>query len=202
MPDTCPLFQGPGFVARPLAAPQLPLLQALFEANPAYFRAINGRTAAPDEAQAEFDELPPPHLPFRQRWVAGLSDDAAGEDAPLLGVVVVLADLGVAGAWHIALLLLDQACHGSGLAAAVMAGLQAWVRADGAQWLRLGVVAGNRHAERFWLRQGFAEVRVRHGVDTGGRLNSVRVLVKPLAGGTLAGYLQQMPRDLPACDLP
>lgn len=197
-----PLFQGPGWRVAPLTAAQVPRLQALFDANPGYFQAINGRRATPDEAQVEFDERPPPHLPFRQRWVAGVVDDAGALAGTLAGTLVVVADLGTAGVWHIALLLIDQARHGSGLAAAVVAGLEAWARAQGAQWLRLGVVVGNARAERFWQRQGFQPARLRRGMDTGGRLNDVQVMVKPLAGGTLATYLALVPRDHPDADLP
>ncbi|GCL65305.1 GNAT family N-acetyltransferase [Pseudaquabacterium pictum] len=198
MAGDTPLFQGRGWRVDALTVDQLPRLQALFDANPGYFQAINGRDAAPDEAQTEFDELPPPHLPFRQRWVAGVHEEAGA----LVGTLVVVADLGTPGVWHIALLLIDQARHGSGLAAAVVAGLQRWAAARGAQWLRLGVVVGNARAERFWLRQGFQPARLRRGVDTGGRLNDLQVMVKPLAGGTLATYLTLVPRDHPDADLP
>ena len=184
--------------ARELTTRDVPLLQALFDANPGYFHTVNGRPAAPDAAQLEFDELPPPHLPFRQRWVAGLFDDAGA----LRGSLVLVADLGAPGVWHIALLLVDQARHGSGLAAQVMAELQAWAGSQGAQWLRLGVVVGNVRAQRFWLRQGFTVTRLRRGIDTGGRLNDLQVMVKPLAGGTLPDYLTQVPRDAPGADLP
>lgn len=198
MADMAPLFSGQGWSVRPLDATQVPRLQALFDANPGYFQAINGRNAEPDEAQREIDELPPPHLPFRQRWVAGLFDDAGA----LVGALVLLADLGTPGVWHVALLLVDQARHGSGLAGQVLTGLQAWVRAQGAQWLRLGVVVGNLRARRFWLRQGFQPTRLRRGIDTGGRINDLQVMVKPLAGGTLADYLALVPRDRPDADLP
>lgn len=198
MTDTTVLFHGPGWQVRTLAAGQVPLLQALFDANPGYFQAVNGRPAAPDEAQLEFDELPPPHLPFRQRWVAGLFSDGGA----LQGTLVLVADLGAPGVWHIALLLVDQTHHGSGLAAQVMAGLQAWAGGQGAQWLRLGVVVGNLRAQRFWLRRGFTVTRLRRGIDTGGRLNDLQVMVKPLAGGTLADYLTLVPRDAPDADLP
>jgi RimJ/RimL family protein N-acetyltransferase len=198
MTDRTALFQGPGFRATALAASQLPQLQALFDANPGYFQAIHGRPAWPQEAQAEFDELPPPHLHFSQRWVLGIFDDGGA----LLGVLVLVADLGAAGVWHIALLLIDQARHGSGLAGRVLAALQAWALASGALWLRLGVVVGNQRAERFWARHGFAQTRLRRGIDTGGRLNDLRVMIKPLAGGTLADYLALVPRDQPEADLP
>lgn len=195
-----PLFDGPGFVARPLAAAEVPLLQALFDANPRSFLVVNGRPAPPDAAQTEFDERPPPHLPYRQHWIAGLF--APHDDGRLHGVLVLVADLGAAGVWHLGLLLVDAAQQGRGLAPAVMAALERWAHGQGAQWLRLGVVAGNARAERFWQRQGFHEARIRTGVDTGGRLNTVRVMVKPLAGGTLADYHRLVPRDQPQSDLP
>lgn len=192
------LFGGPGFSARPLARDELPQLQVLFDANPASFLVVNGRPAPPDAARAEFDERPPAHLAWRQHWIAGLWSPQGA----LLGVLVLVADLGAPGVWHIGLLLIDGAHQGTGLAGAVMAALEDWARAAGAQWLRLGVVAGNSRAERFWQRQGFSEARVRHGVDTGGRLNRVRVMVKPLAGGALGDYLQLLPRDHRESDLP
>lgn len=193
-----PLFDGPGFTMRPLARQELPQLQALFDANPASFLTVNGRPAPPDAAQTEFDERPPAHLAWRAHWIAGLW----APDGALAGVLVLVADLGAPGVWHIGLLLIDGRHQGTGLAGAVMAALEAWARAGGAEWLRLGVVVGNARAEAFWQRQGFTEVRRRHGVDTGGRLNTVRVMVKPLAGGTLGDYLRQVPRDAPGSDLP
>ncbi len=64
--------------------------------------------------------------------------------------------------------------------------------------MRLGAVVGNARAEAFWLRMGYVEVKRRAAVDTGGRLNDLRVMVKPLAVGvTLADYLDKVARDRP-----
>ena len=74
------------------------------------------------------------------------------------------------------------------------------VRADGVrgrEWLRLGVVHGNLRAERFWDALGYVEARTRQGVELGKLVNTVRVMVKPLAGGTLARYLTLVGRDRP-----
>jgi hypothetical protein len=45
----------------------------------------------------------------------------------------------------------------------------------------------------------FATTRhvVREGVDTGGRINVLRVMVKALAGQPLVDYLERVPRDRP-----
>ena len=75
--------------------------------------------------------------------------------------------------------------------------LEAWARQNGAHWLRLGVVQGHTRAERFWQRQGFTEARVRQGVQMGRHTHTLRVLFKPLAGGTLEQYLALLARDRP-----
>jgi GNAT superfamily N-acetyltransferase len=199
------LFRSARLAARELAAHEVPCLQALFDANPLYFQAVNGRPPTSDEAQQEFDEQPPPHLPFTRRWCLGLfgpQGQADGEGEALQGVAVIVQDLCGPGVWHIALYLVATALHGSGTAGATYRAMEAWMRHGGARWLRLGVVAGNARAERFWQAQGFAEVRRREGIDTGGRVNDLRVLAKPLNGGTLADYLALVPRDRPGSALP
>jgi GNAT superfamily N-acetyltransferase len=206
IPDAPPVFECAALYARELRADEVLRLQAFFEANPDYFIGINGRQPHPDEAQSEFDEMPPPHLGFSRRWFLGLFDrveTGQPEQATLAGVAIVVSDLGASGVWHLALFFLDGALQGRGVASEVQAALEAWMRAQGARWLRLGVVEGNQRAQRFWSRQGFQPVRSREGVDTGGRLNTVHVLVKPMtAGADLAAYLELMPRDRPGSTLP
>ena len=54
---------------------------------------------------------------------------------------------------------------------------------------------GNTRAEQFWERCGYHEVRRREGIPMGVRVNDVRVMVKPLAEGSIADYLAQVARD-------
>jgi GNAT superfamily N-acetyltransferase len=192
------LFRTARFAVCELGASDMPVLQALFDENPDYFIAINGRRPHPDEAQTEFDELPPPHLGFTRRWFTGIFAHAGG----LQGVAVVVADLCAPGVWHIALFWLANLQHGNGAAAEIFEALERWTLGHGAKWLRLGVVKGNPRAERFWQRHGFVETRVREGVDTGGRVHTVRVLVKSLTGAPLVAYLDVVPRDRPGSHLP
>lgn len=187
------LFESAAIGARRLAAHEVPALQAFFEANPEYFQSINGRPPLSDEAQTEFDELPPAHLGFGERWMLGLFDRRDGQ---LVGVAALLSDFVAAGVWHVALFLLASHLHGQGRAGELYAAMETWMRQGGARWLRLGVVAGNAKAERFWAKLGYLEVRRREGIDTGGRINTLRVLVKPLAEGvSLDAYLELMARD-------
>ena len=62
------------------------------------------------------------------------------------------------------------------------------MKAGGAKWLRLGVVAGNTRAERFWEKCGYREVRTREGVRMGERLNTLRVMMKPLGRGSVGPF--------------
>ena len=87
--------------------------------------------------------------------------------------------------------------HGTGDAQALYRGLEAWAATNDAAWLRLGVVQGNARAERFWEVLGFVQSRIRGGVEMGRLTNTLRVMFKPLAGGTREDYLSLLPRDRP-----
>jgi GNAT superfamily N-acetyltransferase len=192
------LFETPRFRVRELGRDAVPAVQALFDANPEYFVTVGGRAPRPDEAQVEFDELPPDHLSYTRRWFGGVF----GRDGALEGVVIVVSDLSAPAVSHLALFLVATRLHGSGAAAEVYAALESWIVRSGAHWLRLGVVAGNARAERFWQQRGFDEVRQRFRTEDDGRTNTIRVLVKPLRGGSLDDYLRLVPRDRPDSSLP
>lgn len=170
-----------------------PLLQRFFEANAAYFDAVFGEAAGPGAARDEIRELPPDGWSYTRRWLLGY----VAADGELAAVADVVSDLLVPGAWHVGLFIVATARHGSGQAALLYRGVESWAAGNGARWLRLGVVQGNVRAERFWAAQGFVETRTRVGVVMGRRTNTLRVLVKPLGGETLAAYLARVPRDRP-----
>jgi GNAT superfamily N-acetyltransferase len=170
-----------------------PLLQRFFEANPAYFDAVFGEPAGADAARDEIRDLPPAGWSFTRRWLLGY----AAADGELAAVADVVSDLLVPDVWHIGLFIVATSRHGSGDAGVLYRGLESWAASHGARWLRLGVVQGNARAERFWEAQGFVETRTRARVEMGRRTNTLRVMVKPLPGGTLDAYLAAVPRDRP-----
>ena len=171
----------------------MPLLQRFFDANPDYFLAVNGEIAGADEAHEEVHGSLPAGWPFTRKWVVGIADS----NGALVAMMNVVTDLLAAGVWHIGLFMVGVEARGTGLAPALLRRLERWAIAGGAAWLRLGVVAGNARAEKFWESAGFVEVRCREGVAMGRKINTVRAMVKPLAGGTLPDYLQQVARDRP-----
>jgi GNAT superfamily N-acetyltransferase len=170
-----------------------PLLQSFLEANPEYFIAVNGKPAGPDEARETIQDPLPAGWPFTKKWLIGYVD-GAGELAAMANVV---SDLLATGVWHIGLFIVASARHGNGEARILHQGLQDWASSHGAKWMRLGVVRGNARAERFWESLGYVQTRVREGIAMGTRINTVRVMVKPLDAGTIEDYLAVVSRDRP-----
>ncbi len=192
------LFESTSFTVRELLAEEIPLLQALFEANPDYFVIVGGQPPRPDEAQQEFDEQVPGHLSFGKRWFAGAFDRAG----TLRGLVILVSDLSAPGVWHTALFFLEGSLRRTGAAMELHDALQSYARRSGARWLRLAVIDGNAPAQRFWAKCGYQQVRTRPYPTLSGETKLARVLVKPLADGTLEQYVLLVPRDAPESSLP
>ena len=169
------------------------LLQRFFEENPLYFESVNGEPPQPTEAHEEIHGALPAGWPYTKKWVIGYAN-AQGSLAAMANLV---SDLIAPSVWHIGTFIVATSKHGSGDAHTLYQNLESWARGHGAQWLRLGVVQGNVRAERFWERQGFIETRVRSGVSMGKLTNTLRVMFKPLAGGSIAQYLALVERDRP-----
>ena len=168
-------------------------LQRFFDANPDYFIAVNGEPAGPEEARDELEGALPPGWTFTRKWMIGYVD--ANRD--VVAMATIVSDLIARSVWHIGLFIVATERHGRGDAQHVYRGLESWMRANGARWLRLGVVAGNTRAERFWTREGYVETRTRTGIEMGRRVNTIRVMVKALEGEAIERYLALVERDRP-----
>jgi GNAT superfamily N-acetyltransferase len=176
-----------------LTSNEEPMLQRFFEANPQYFLAVNGEPAGPNEAHEEIHGELPPGWSFTKKWLIGYVD-AQNE---LVAMANIISDLLAPGVWHIGLFVVATSRHGTGDAQTLHHGLETWALENGAQWLRLGVVQGNARAEHFWESLGYIETRTREGVAMGKLTNTIRVMVKPLDGGSLERYLSLIERDRP-----
>jgi GNAT superfamily N-acetyltransferase len=187
------LFDARPYRAEVLTREDIPALQRFFEESPEYFVAVNGEAPRADEAREEFEDLPPPGYPYRDRYLIKY----LGRDGGMVAMANALSDLFAPGIWHIGLFIVGSHLHGSGAAAEMYGALEAWMRAGGARWARLGVVEGNARAERFWEKAGYVEVRKREGVEMGKRINTLRVMVKPLDESSLEDYLALAARDRP-----
>lgn len=176
-----------------LGADDLPRLQAFFDANPLYFESVNGEPPHPGTAREVFDDAPPPEMSYSRKFLIGFHD----AEGRMVAMAEVISNLLAFGVWHIGLFIVATSRHGSGVAKAIHDAMAHWFSLQGAQWMRLGVVEGNVRAERFWEGCGYVETRKRHGLVMGQRTNTVRVMMKPLAGGTVEEYLALVPRDRP-----
>ena len=187
-----PLFAAGGHRVFEVEAQDVPAVQRFFEANPEYFHAVNGRAPLATEAEDEFAFQLPAEWPHDRKWT--LAAELGGGMSAMAGGVTGLFAPDVA---HIGLFIVATALHGSGAAQEILAGIERWLRGQGAAWIRLGVVKGNARAERFWESRGYEPVRERTNVGTGARRSDIRVLVKALAGGTREEYLARVARDRP-----
>jgi Acetyltransferase (GNAT) family len=178
---------------RELDAADIAAVQRFFEASPEYFWIVNGEGPRPDEARTEFADLPPAGMAYRKMSLLGFYDGAG----TLIGFATIVADLIAEHVWHVGLFIVATSLHGSGTAASLYALLERWMIGQGAHWLRLGIVQGSARAERFWLRRGYVQVRERGPVTMGKKSNLLRVMAKPLAGGTIDEYLALVERDRP-----
>jgi GNAT superfamily N-acetyltransferase len=187
---TCPIA---GLRVVELTSAHQSTLQAFFEANPEYFLAAHGEPAGPNEAHEELLSELPLGWGFTKKWLVGYQT----AEGNLAAFTNVTSDLLAPGVWHIGLFIVATSRHGTGEAQALYGALEAWAASNGAQWLRLGVVQGNVRAERFWRAMGFQQTRTRSHVEMGRLSNTLRVMFKPLAGGSLEQYLSLVERDRP-----
>ncbi len=198
MNASLPLSPLPDLRSLELTAGSEPLLQRFFDQNPLYFMAVNGEPSQPGEAHDEIHGALPAGWPYTKKWVIGYVD-ATGSIAAMANLV---SDLLAPTVWHIGTFIVATSRHGSGDAQALYRSLQSWAANSGAQWFRLGVVSGNARAERFWEREGFMQTRLRTGVTMGQLTHTLRVMVKPLVGGTVEQYLSLVERDRPQATPP
>lgn len=169
------------------------LLQRFLEANPQYCEEFYGGPPRSTEGHDEIHDAPPKGWSYTRKWVIGWCD-ASGE---LVALANVVSDLIAPTVWHIGFFVVATSLHGTGTARRLYECLEAWMRAHGAKWLRLGVVAGNERGERFWAARGYHETRLRPETPYRKLTQTMRVLYKPLAGGTLEEYRALVPRDHP-----
>ena len=190
---TATLFVAEAFRAVELGAEDVAALQRFFDENPEYFVLVTGQPPHAAEAHDEIHDTLPEGWSYTKKWVVGFVDEAGS----LIGMANVVSDILAPHVWHIGLFIVATRLLGTGVAQRLYARLERWARDHGAHWLRLGVVEGNMRAERFWQRSGFGEARKRDGVQIGPRTHTIRVMMKPLAGGNLQEYLALVARDRP-----
>ena len=179
------------FRAREVVPEELPALQLFYEANPGYFRAVEGEPPSSNAARESLEGLPPAGWSYTRKYLFAFHS----RDDAIVAVADVIADLFSPGVWHLGFFMAADVLHGTGVPHALYAHLEAWMRSQGARWIRLGVVRGNGRAERFWQKMGYVDVAERRDYVQGVKRHTLRVMAKPLAGGAWDEYRALVARD-------
>lgn len=167
-------------------------LQAFHEANAGYWWLTHGHPPAADDAVTAFDKGPPSFMSWRLHpWLWARDRDHGA----LIGQFRYVVDLMAPGVCHLGFFMVAQHLHGTGFAQRLYEDYEAAAHAAQARWLRLGVVEANPRARRFWLRQGYVDVKRTLGTVLGQRTHVQITMVKPVGGATLADYLAAVPYD-------
>jgi RimJ/RimL family protein N-acetyltransferase len=170
-------------------------IQAFNDANPEYWLLTHGYPPPADDAEKAFDVHPPPDMSYRaDLWY--LVRDRCSQ--AIVGQVALVIDLMAEHVWHLGFFMVATRLHGTGLAARVHGAWKAWAQREGARWLRLNVVEVNARGHAFWRRQGYVDVRCRHGFVLGHLTHTLTTMVQPLPPYMLEEYLERVPRDRPA----
>jgi GNAT superfamily N-acetyltransferase len=127
-------------------------LQALCERCHDYFELVTGRPVGDAAAQSLFSGLPPGKT-YNDKFLLGLFCDSA-----LVGVIDLIRAWRTETSWTLGLLMLDPDIRGRGVGKAVVRTLEAWIRSQGANVMRIGVVERNTRAISFWKRLGYIEI--------------------------------------------
>ena len=152
-------FATPRLQARPASPDDLPALQEVLAAAPAYHELTDG---APADSAAAADLLADAEADADRR-VFILWPSSGGAAAGLIDLQLHWPEPGAA---HVRLLLLRETLHGRGLGREAAAGLEEALRQDGFRALRLSVTGENDGARAFWERIGFAPVERLRAGDT------------------------------------
>ena len=127
-------------------------LQALFDAAPAYYSAITGKVAAPNEAENEFVESPP-EFPRADQFIFGIY-----HHDQLIGCAGILRGFRAATKAILGLLLIAEPYQGQGHGVHAYSELEKIITSwPGIDTVRLGVIETNTQAFSFWRKMGFSE---------------------------------------------
>jgi RimJ/RimL family protein N-acetyltransferase len=157
-------------ILAPLRIADAPHVQRLFERCADFFVLTEGQPPAPDLAEKELTFTIP----------GGSPDDIACfgvfDGDRLIAFAQLLPNPGQRLEWWFGLLLLDPAERSRGLGPRIHEELLAWLAAQGATKLWIGVLTQNEAAERFWKRLGYEELDRRPYVATTGFKSTVIVM--------------------------
>lgn len=160
----------PGFEVRPLLASDVPALELLFDEDPEYFE-INGRRFSIDEMRTAL----PPGRSFDDKFVYVLERDGHPE-----GMIDVIRGYPEPHVWYLGFIFLSVGVRGGGQGRRCLRALYDWVRAQGGNAIRLGVVEPNLKARHLYATEGFTFEAMREIDPEAKRMRRTLVLRRAL----------------------
>ena len=161
----------PGLMVRRFEDRDVPPLQALFDLDPEFFHAINGRDIPVAEIRTA---LPPGRAVDDKFFFALVKDDRVA------GMIDIIRGYPEPATWFLGFLYLAKDARGKGAGRSALQALYGWVRTQGGSALRLGVVEGNTRARWLYATEGFVYKGVREPDPAVNRVRRTLVLERPL----------------------
>lgn len=157
------------FKVRPLGRDDIPALYALCKGNPGYYGSMKTEPTPQGLAQ-QLTALPPGKDLAEKHFVCFFEE---GRLIALLDLVERYPDAHTA---FIGWFMVESALQGRGCGSAILAGVFAFLKREGVGSVKLGVIQGNRPAEEFWKKNGFAFT----GEEAQTEAYAVRYMRRPL----------------------
>lgn len=165
----------PGYAIAPFAPADEAALQAMLEADPAYFTMIQGVAAGPDEARSLAADLPPGHSPD-DKFLFVIRDSFQR----LCAAVELLRGYPEPPIWFLGLIFVAPFARDRGLGTRLLNAVCDHAREQGGEALRLGVVQPNTRARALYDRNGFRFLVTRGRKSPSGFRVPIDVLERPL----------------------
>jgi GNAT superfamily N-acetyltransferase len=161
-----------GYYIRRFTGSDVAELQDLYERYADYHEMHEGFAIRPSAGADEL-AMPPPGRTLEDKFSIGIHEP----DGSLNAYLDILRGYPAANEWWIGLLMLDLKVRANGLGTHIFRAAQNWVSLQGGDAIYLAVLEENKRAERFWWRQGFAELRRQaHTSETGSKKSQVIVM--------------------------
>jgi GNAT superfamily N-acetyltransferase len=164
-----------GYEIEGLIGIDAPRLVPLYQACSDYVVLERGQPPNAASAKEEFENFPP-NRTEADKFVFGLK----AIDGEFVGLLACDRNYPRVECWWIALLMIDKALRGRGLARALCDDFFRWLKSQHVKRVELGVLAENEQGLRFWQGQGFEPVRTAGPVSIGAKQHMLQVLGRPL----------------------
>ena len=139
-----------GYIVRRAIAADEASVQKLFEADPEYFKIVEGAPPGPSEFQNLITELAPGKT-HEDKFVYSVLRPGSN----IAAVIDMVRNHPDDGIWFVGLLFVARDLRGRGLGRRLVEAICNHIAGHGGHAVRIAVAKKNRNAMQFWARAGF-----------------------------------------------